>query len=244
MSPQFVSFLLLSFLVSSSTVQGIIIQNRKASSSSRLSKIDQPITRSDVVHEHATFLMTSMMMMLLTTRSDISRAEEDLIIPPSILPCKPRKDGTYSNCVSTSSVKQVDCYIAPWTYECSLNDAQSCLRKVFSQDPLVFSNIYETTGYIRVDAARGLVTDELEFRFQDQEKVVTIRSAEKASSSTISDFGANRRRLDNIRKDAKVFGVMGGAFDSIETRGTGPLGQLKAFYGLQSGEGYQDLYNN
>jgi hypothetical protein len=49
--------------------------------------------------------------------------------------------------------------------------------------------------------------------------------------------------LDGIRKEAKVFDVMGGSFDSIENRGTGPVGQLKAFYGLQSGAGFEDLYD-
>jgi uncharacterized protein (DUF1499 family) len=137
----------------------------------------------------------------------------------------------------------VDCYIAPWTYEGSLSDAQSNLKIVFTKDTLVFSDVYEGMGYIRVHDACGLVTDELEFLFNDQEKVVTIRLAEiSSSSSTISDFGANRRCLDSIRKDARIFDVMGEAFDSIEKRGTGPLGQLKAFYGLQSGEGFQDLY--
>jgi hypothetical protein len=75
--------------------------------------------------------------------------------------------------------------------------------------------------------------------------LVKLRSAElfEDTPPSISDFGANRRRLDGIRKEAKVFELMGGGgYDSIEMRGTGPLGQLKAFYGLQSGSGFEDLY--
>jgi uncharacterized protein (DUF1499 family) len=231
------AFSLLVVLVSLSEVQSIVVKNQK--SNKPVSMIGQPVTRLDIL-QHASVLMASGLLLSWPT---VSRADEDVIIPSSISPCKPRKDGTYSNCVSTSSVKQVDCYIAPWTYEGSLSDAQSNLKNVFTKDTLVFSDLYEGNGYIRVHAARGLVTDELEFLFNDQEKVVTIRSAEiSSSSSAISDFGANRRRLDSIRKDARIFDVMGGAFDSIEKRGTGPLGQLKAFYGLQSGEGFQDLY--
>ena len=163
---------------------------------------------------------------------------------PQIAACKSQGGGIPSNCISTSSVKQVDCYIAPWTFDCTSIEAQARLKGVFAADPLTYTDIYEEKGYIRVKAGRGLVTDELEFVFDEEEKLVKIRSAELSEAPSVSDFGANRRRMDGIRKVAKVFDVMGGSYDAIENRGTGPLGQLKAFYGLQSGAGFEGRYDD
>lgn len=166
----------------------------------------------------------------------------------SIAVCKSQGGGRPANCVSTSSVKQLDCYVAPWTFDSvTADEAKARLKGVFAADPDIYKDLYEENGYLRVNAARGLTTDQLEFIFDEQDKLVRLRSAELFDETppSISDFGANRRRLDGIRKDAKVFEVMGGSgYDSIEMRGTGPMGQLKAFYGLQSGAGFEDLYAN
>jgi uncharacterized protein (DUF1499 family) len=163
---------------------------------------------------------------------------------PSISACKPQGGGKPINCVSTSSVKQVDCYVAPWTFECSAAEAQARLKGVFVADSMTYSELYEEKNYLRVSAARGLATDQLEFVFDEKDKFVKLRSADASDAISISDFGANRRRMDGIRKAANIFDVMGGSYDSIENRGTGPLGQLKSFYGLQSGGGFEDLYKD
>ena len=185
--------------------------------------------------------------LFLSLTTSVAYAEEDAVVsdkaPTSIAACKLQGGGKPSNCISTSSVKQVDCYVAPWTFDCSAAEAQARLKGVFAADPMTYSDMYDEVGYLRVTAARGLVTDQLEFVIDDKEKLVKMRSAELSDAPSISDFGANRRRLDGIRKEAKVFDVMGGSFDSIENRGTGPVGQLKAFYGLQSGAGFEDLYD-
>jgi len=162
-----------------------------------------------------------------------------------IKPCKIRRDGKPINCVSTSSVKQVDCYVAPWTFEVSASEAQKTLKGVFAADPIIYEEIYEGKNYLRVNAIRGPVSDQLEFSFNEEDKYVKIRSAEISDNPFVSDFGANRRRLSEIRKIAKLFNVMGGGgYDSIEQRGTGPLGQLKSFYGLQSGAGFEDVFKD
>jgi hypothetical protein len=143
----------------------------------------------------------------LLLASSPSRADEEVPPkPPKIAACKAQGGGSPSNCVSTSSVKQVDCYLAPRTFDCKVTEAQARLKGVFLADPM--------------------------------------RSAELSDAPSISDFGANRRRIDGIRKEAKVFDVMGGSYDAIESRGTGPMGQLKAFYGLQSGAGFEGLYED
>lgn len=127
----------------------------------------------------------------------------------------------------------------------SANEAQGSLKRIFTEDPGIYEQLYEEEGYLRVNAIRGLVSDQIEFLFDDEEKLVKIRSAETSDKPSISDFGANRRRLDEIRKKARLFNVMGGGgYDSIEKRGTGPVGQLKAFYGLQSGAGFEEVLSD
>jgi uncharacterized protein (DUF1499 family) len=181
----------------------------------------------------------------LLLKTSPSRADEEVPPkPPKISACKLQGGKGPSNCVSTSSVRQVECYVAPWTFECTATEAQSRLKGVFVADPLTYNDIYEEKDYIRVKAGRGLVTDELEFVFDEEGKFVKMRSAELTETPSISDFGANRRRIDGIRKEAKVFDVMGGSYDAVESRGTGPMGQLKAFYGLQSGAGFEGLYED
>ena len=149
------------------------------------------------------------------------------------------------NCVSSSSVKKVDQYVAPWTFEVSASEAQAKLKAVFAADPNIYKDLEEDTNYLKVKAARGLVYDELEFVIDENDKLVKLRSAELSDDAKVSDFGANRRRLDSIRKEAGVFDVMGGMseYDSIEMRGNGPLGQFKASYGLQSGQGFEDVFD-
>ena len=163
----------------------------------------------------------------------------------SITPCKVEVGGP-TNCVSTASVRQVGCYAPPWTFQVSPEEAMARLKGVLISDSSY--NVEQvTTDYIRVSTVRGLVTDELEFRINEQDKVVTFRSAEKGDAPSVSDFGLNRKRLEELRKKAGVFGVMGEGLtaDSFEGGGGGgPLGQLKAFYGLQSGKGFEDVFED
>jgi uncharacterized protein (DUF1499 family) len=162
--------------------------------------------------------------------------------PSSIAACKVVA-GVPTNCVSTASIKQVGCYAPPWTFQVSSEEAMARIKGVLVSDPSL--NVEEVLpNYIRATCSRGLTTDELEFLVNDQDKVVTFRSAEVGDAS-VSDFGVNRKRLEELRKKASVFGVMGEGLtaDSFEgARGGGPLGQLKAFYGLQSGQGFEDVF--
>jgi uncharacterized protein (DUF1499 family) len=150
-----------------------------------------------------------------------------------------------SQCVSTSNVRQLDLYAAPWTFTASPDEVMSRLKGAVVYDTA--SSIIEQDGseYLVVEAKRDLFgnTDRIEFVINGQDNVVTFSSKTTADS----DFGyQQRRRLDDIRKRAGIFGVMGEALKSADTattgeRGNGPLGQLKAFYGLQSGSGFEDV---
>jgi hypothetical protein len=89
--------------------------------------------------------------------------------------------------------------------------------------------------------------DEVEFLVKGDDKVVLYRSTVRQSTSGLgpsaSSFGANRKRIDDIYKKGAVFDLMGGGMtaDSVDgggaaSRGNGPWGQLKSFYGQQSTE--------
>lgn len=148
-------------------------------------------------------------------------------------------------CVSTANVRQLDLYLPPWTFKESADEAMSRLKGAVVAD----SNceILKQAGnqYLKVQAKRiGGVIDDLEFVINESDKVVTYVSS--ANNSDSSDFGANKKRLEEIRKRAGIFGKMGENMNSADSasyseKGYGPLGQLKAFYGLQSGGGFEDV---
>lgn len=99
----------------------------------------------------------------------------------------------------------------------------------------------EGDNFLRVQASRRFSTDELQFIINAADHVITFRS-QQLDGPAVSDFGANRKRLEDIRKAARVFGVMGEDFETADTAPReGALGQLKAFYGLGSGQGYEDV---
>jgi uncharacterized protein (DUF1499 family) len=177
-----------------------------------------------------------------------ANADDDDVPSTSIAACKVVA-GVPTNCVSTASIKQVDCYAPPWTFQVSPEEAMARLKGVLVADSSFSVEEVLHNNYIRARCSRGLLlttVDELEFFVNDQDKVVTFRSAEVGEDASVSDFGVNRKRLEEIRKKAGIFGVMGEGLtaDSFDggARGGGPLGQLKAFYGLQSGQGYEDIF--
>jgi uncharacterized protein (DUF1499 family) len=151
-----------------------------------------------------------------------------------------------SPCVSTANVRQLDLYLPPWTFDKSADEVMSRLKGAIVADLACRIVKQEGNLYLRVEAKRNDLfssVDELEFVINERDQVVTFRST---AVNEGTDFGANRKRLEEIRKRAGIFGVMGDSMntaDSVSTgeRGNGPLGQLKAFYGLQSGGGFEDV---
>ena len=81
--------------------------------------------------------------------------------------------------------------------------------------------------------------------------MVVFKSSEKdLANAGTSDFGANRKRVEELRKKSGgVFSLMGEGLmtaDSYEGGAAGKRngfgGQLKAFYGLNSGQGYEGVF--
>ncbi|CAJ1942428.1 unnamed protein product [Cylindrotheca closterium] len=157
-------------------------------------------------------------------------------------------------CVSTSNVKNLDLYLPPWTYDPSQYSSVEVLARIkgaLMTDPtcqiLPPANDEEAKYYLKAQVKRSdlfWTIDEVEFLVDEEKQVVFFRSL--ATSSDFNDFGTNKKRLEDIRKKAGIFGVMGESLNSADSvsdseRGYGPLGQLKAFYGLQSGGGFEDV---
>jgi uncharacterized protein (DUF1499 family) len=151
--------------------------------------------------------------------------------------------------LSTQSTNITFVYSPPWTFEVSPDEAFARIKGVLKSDSsFVITEVDDEARYIRAYAKRITVdSDEVEFLVKGDDKVVLYRSTARKNGS-VSDFGANRKRIDDIRKKGAVFDLMGGGLtaDSYDggdalSKGNGPLGQLKAFYGLQSGQGFESL---
>ena len=165
-----------------------------------------------------------------------------------------------SPCISTSNVRQLDLYVPPWTFRDNFNadEIMSTLKSAIEADPLntiVVSSQDADNNYsnkqLLVDSKRkkdliGSTVDRLEFIINESDHVITLKSSAPLESTT-TDFGLQRKRLEQIReRSSGIFGVMGDTLNTADTkstgeRGNGPLGQLKSFYGLQSGGGFEDV---
>lgn len=121
----------------------------------------------------------------------------------------------------------------------SPSEAMARLKGAVSVDKTL-SISKETDTSLKVVASRNFNTDEIEFVVNSVDGVIIFRSRQ-VDGPSVSDFGANRKRLEELRKAAK-FGVMGEEFETADVAPReGALGQLKSFYGLRSGQGYEDI---
>ena len=153
------------------------------------------------------------------------------------------------NCVSTKNVKQVDLYSPPWTFEVSSEEAFARLKGAIGADrSMEIKEIDADDKYIKFEVSRGLSRDVCELLIKDSDKVVTFKVEEEITGGSFSDLGGQRKMLENIRKSSGVFEVMGGGVtadsygDVSQGRGGGVKGQLKAFWGLQSGSGFESVF--
>ena len=163
----------------------------------------------------------------------------------TITGCPKNTSGKSNNCVSTSNAKQLDLYSSPWTFESSAEEAFARLKGLVKSDPLLeIVEVDEEGKYLRAEAKRLNTVDSIEFLVRADDNVVVFKSEEKGSSG-ISDFGANRKRLDDLRlKSGGYFNVIGGYDLGMQGKKTeGAFGQLKAFYGLQSGQGFESVFD-
>jgi len=101
------------------------------------------------------------------------------------------------NCVSSLATGD-DHHIAPMAY--GGDRAAARLRLLAALSQLDNAEIVEDTrGFLRVKVTSALLrfVDDVTFFFDDENSLIQMRSA---SRSGYYDFGANRRRLENIRE--------------------------------------------
>lgn len=208
------------------------------------------VTRRDWVSS----VVATMSATLIGTAQN-ANAEEEAIIAPSepattatpILSIQKCSMSSKAPCVSTANVRQLDMYLPPWTFSKPVDEVMSRLKGAVASYQGCEILKQEGNQYLLVEAKRNDLfdtIDQVEFVINESDQVVTFRST--ATNNDNTDFGINKKRLEEIRKRAGIFTVMGAGMnsaDSVSTgeRGNGPLGQLKAFYGLQSGGGFEDV---
>lgn len=212
---------------------------------------DSELSRSSFLSSTCCAVLSS----LLLPSASVAEEEAQLEVKP-VKPAKPNRsiqgcDISADDCVATSNVKDAKgLYSPPWTFEVSPDEAFARIKGVLkSDDSFVITEVDDEDRYIRAYAKRITVDqDEVEFLVKADDKVVLYKSSARKNGS-VSDFGANRKRIDDIRKRGAVFDLMGGGMtaDSYDgggaaSKGNGPLGQLKAFYGLQRGDGFESVF--
>ncbi len=100
------------------------------------------------------------------------------------------------NCVSSQSSDQVHA-IEPLSFTGTAAEAQAALRKVILN--MKRSQIITDTGsYIHAEFTTAIFrfVDDVEFWFDENAKVIHVRSASRLGSS---DRGVNRKRVEEIR---------------------------------------------
>ncbi|KAL7442572.1 hypothetical protein ACHAXH_008216 [Discostella pseudostelligera] len=208
------------------------------------------VPRNEDCYSRSAFLSSAFGVVAVATSAFVFpsvaiAADESSNVNRSIRACELNDD-----CVSTANIRDAKgSYSPPWTFEVSPDEAFARIKGVLKSDSsFVITEVDDEARYIRAYAKRITVdSDEVEFLVKGDDKVVLYRSTARKNGS-VSDFGANRKRIDDIRKKGAVFDLMGGGLtaDSYDggdalSKGNGPLGQLKAFYGLQSGQGFESL---
>ena len=101
------------------------------------------------------------------------------------------------NCVS-SETSDAQHYIKPISYEGTAEEAKARLRQTLLSIPRVLI-VHEESSYIHAECTSWLFrfTDDVEFVFDDAQKVIQVRSASRIG---YSDLGENRKRVETIRR--------------------------------------------
>lgn len=134
-------------------------------------------------------------------------------------------------------------YSPPWTYSSSSEEAFESLKKALGKDDKVHVTLSEPPSKLSVEIDRSFPRqDEVRFSILPDDKVITFISKEKDDEALLPDFGFQKTRLAQIR-EAAGFTEMGSSIGSSDTAGKKESfkTQLKSFYGLQSGSGWEDV---
>ena len=114
------------------------------------------------------------------------------------------KDGDFDscpespNCVNSQAEMTETPYIAPFRYDVPRDQARTFLLSLL--DDLPRTKILQSTDdYIWAEVRTGLFgfTDDLEFYLPEDPPIIHVRSASRVG---YSDLGANRNRVENLRR--------------------------------------------
>ena len=113
-----------------------------------------------------------------------------------------------SNCVSTSSIKSVEKYARPWSFEGSAEEAFDRLVSTAKQtDTLRVEEADKAAGYVHLTAKSSVPptgVDDVEFLINAQDKLITFRSNSRevafAGPQQLGDRGSNRNRLVQLQR--------------------------------------------
>lgn len=176
---------------------------------------------------------------ILSHDTAVATATDDIT---NIEKCEKPPNGI-PNCVSTASVKQVDLYMAPWTWydDISSETILARLKGAIAYDPTL-TIVDQTSLSLIVEGKRNFAIDRIVFRVNPNDRAVTFQSRQIEGPENVSDFGANRKRLEQLRKKTQILEIMGSEFASADAgRREGAADQLRAFWGFQSGGGYESV---
>ena len=110
-----------------------------------------------------------------------------------LAPC-PKKP----NCVSSDAPVDSIYYIAPLQFSGKPADAWQQLLKMAEEMPRT-RIVQETTTFLHLEVRSRIFgfVDDVTFQLRENEKIIALRSASRMGWS---DFGANRKRLEQIRQ--------------------------------------------
>lgn len=101
------------------------------------------------------------------------------------------------NCVSSQS-SDPEHFVDPLVYRATLEEAKARLQQVLTSLPRT-QIVEEQPTSIRAESTSLIFrfTDDLDFAFDDKQKLIHVRSASRVG---YSDLGANRKRVEMIRQ--------------------------------------------
>ncbi len=127
-------------------------------------------------------------------------------IPPSNLGVR---DGRLApcpgtpNCVSSQSTDQ-EHFVEPLAYTATVAEAMTELKKTILRMKRA-RIVGETDTYIHAEFTSAIwrFVDDVEFFFDDTKKIIHVRSASRLGKS---DFGVNRKRVEEVRSAWNALG--------------------------------------
>lgn len=154
-------------------------------------------------------------------------------VSASVPPCGPSSN----NCVSTASVRALDKFIAPWGYPSSLSTSEVIDRIAKSLLSSQCEILERSDATLKAKSMRSFgAVDELSFEVNKADQIISITS-QQVDGPELNGLAGQKNRLRDIQAKA-------GFLSGEEVPSEGALGQLKAFYGLQSGSGFEDVFLN